>query len=151
MWNGELDKQNGYENQWGQAEVWKPQEKEGGMHEARLGITEKETGMREHSKELGEGRRWYGAGTLLTREAYGYWGGKWHTQARREGCISLLRAKWHSYGTGPTYRAQDISWIPEYPLKDPAQQGELMLGVDRACELLANDSATASIRSNFKC
>lgn len=135
----------------GRQRCGRPQEKEGGMHEARLGITEKETGMREHSKELGEGRRRYGAGTLLTREAYGYWGGKWHTQARREGCISLLRAKWHSYGTGPTYRAQDISWIPEYPLKDPAQQGELMLGVDRACELLANDSAIASIRSNFKC
>lgn len=50
----------------------KLKEKEGGMHEARLGVTEKETGMRECSKELGEGRRRYGAGTVLTREAYGY-------------------------------------------------------------------------------
>lgn len=48
------------------------QEKKGGMHGATLGITEKETGMREHSKELGEGRRWYGAGTVLVREANGY-------------------------------------------------------------------------------
>lgn len=39
----------------------------------------------------------------------------------------------------------------EYPLKDPAQQGELMLRVDRACEFLTNDSAIASRRSNFKC
>lgn len=32
---------------------------------------EKETGMREHSKELGEGRI-SGAGTVLIREACGY-------------------------------------------------------------------------------
>lgn len=80
MWNGELDKQK--QTSWtsrtdmktsgGGQRCGKLQEKEGGMHEARLGITEKETGMRERSKELGEGRRRYGAGTVLTRETYGY-------------------------------------------------------------------------------
>lgn len=80
MWNGELDKQK--QTSWtsrtdvktsgGGQRCGKLQEKEGGMHEARLGVTEKETGMRDRSKELGEGRRRYGAGTVLTREACGY-------------------------------------------------------------------------------
>lgn len=79
MWNGELDKKN--QTSWtsrtdrktsgGRQRCGRSQEKEGGMHGAQLGIREKETGMREHSKELGEGRR-YGAGTVLIREAYGY-------------------------------------------------------------------------------
>lgn len=152
MWNGELDKKNREAGQAEQIQIsvgaGRGVEDHRGMHGARLGITEKETGMREHSKELGEGWRRYGAAIAPIREAYGYWGSKWPRQAHWEGRISLVGAKCNNYGTGPTQRAQGMSWNREYLLKDPVQQ---RVGVDRACELLTSNSVMASMRSNFKC
>lgn len=57
-WTDKLDKQKRYETSGG-GQRCRSQKKEGGMHGARLRITEKETGMTECSKELGVGRRYW--------------------------------------------------------------------------------------------
>lgn len=78
------------------------------MHGARLGITEKETGMREHSKEIGDRRRYWVLGQrssekpMDTEEA-----NDTDKHTRKRFFISLFRAKCNSYGTGPAESTGD--------------------------------------------
>lgn len=139
-----LDKQNRYKYQWGRAEVWKiTGKKKGGMHGARLGITEEETGMKEHSKELGEGRRRSGAGTVLIRILR-----RQMTQTSTPGRAdffsrSQVQQLWHrahTEGTGHELKP----WVL-LEGSSPTRR----VAVDRACELLTY-SVIATMRTNFK-
>lgn len=151
MWNGELDKKT---RQAGQAEqiqipvgagrgVEDHRKKKGGMHGARLGITEEETGMKEHSKELGEGRRRSGAGTVLIRILR-----RQMTQTSTPGRAdffsrSQVQQLWHrahTEGTGHELKP----WVL-LEGSSPTRR----VAVDRACELLTY-SVIATMRTNFK-